>query len=112
LERRELTVLDQWTNFVSVGECPDFLIVILFVAEKNRNVIGIPFDERWCDLRIALSGRRHIQIEYRIHSRVDQQYHLQLLNRQFHPLRVVLQYLFSVLSITEIGVSEPLFPRY
>jgi|AntDeeMinimDraft_4_1070355.scaffolds.fasta_scaffold00025_51 hypothetical protein len=38
-------MLNQWTNIVSTGKSPNFLVVIPFVTEKDLNTLGIAFDQ-------------------------------------------------------------------
>lgn len=52
MERRELTLLDEWTNLAFVGECPNLLVIIGFVSEKNTDFVGNAFDESRPELRI------------------------------------------------------------
>lgn len=50
------------------------------ISKENRNVVGIPLDERWSGLRIVLSSRL-VQVKNRVRSRIDQQCNFQQLNR-------------------------------
>jgi hypothetical protein len=64
-------------------------IIVSLVAEEDRYFIHIPLDERWRNLRVAFSGRRHVEIEDGIRFRIHKKCEFQLLDRQLRPLRVV-----------------------
>ena len=60
MEWRELTMLNQWPNLMLPGKSPDFLVVVALVTEQNINIPGIALDQRWSDLAIVFSCRRHV----------------------------------------------------
>ncbi|AHG05668.1 hypothetical protein HALDL1_00295 (plasmid) [Halobacterium sp. DL1] len=82
-------MLNQWPNLVVTGKSSDLLVVVAFVTEQNVDGLGVAFDQRWSDLTIVFSCRRHVQIENCVHFRIYQQRHFELLNREFSPFRVM-----------------------
>jgi len=85
----ELTVLDQWANFVLIGKLSNFLVVVALVTEQNFNSLRVALDQRRSNLAIVFSCRRHMEIENGVLLRIDQQRHFELLNREFGAFRVV-----------------------
>jgi hypothetical protein len=91
-------MLDQWPNLVLPGKSPDFLIVVSLVTEQNVDILGVALDQRWSDLAIVFPSRRHVYIKDRVYLRIDQQRHLELLNREFGAFRVVFRSVTAVKS--------------
>ena len=89
VERCELTMFNQWANLVFTSKPSDLLVVVPLVIEQNIDTLGIALDQRRSDLAIVFSCRRHVSVEDRIHLRIDQQCHFELLNRKFSLFGVV-----------------------
>jgi hypothetical protein len=67
----ELTVGDQWANFVLMGESFYFLVVVAFVTEQNTNSLSVALDQRWSNLAIMPSYRYQMKIENCVDLRID-----------------------------------------
>jgi hypothetical protein len=80
VERRKFSVFDEGTNTSVTGYRANLLVVASLITEENRYFPGIPLGERRGDLRGMFSGRRHVEIEDSIRSRLYEQCDFQLLN--------------------------------
>lgn len=83
-------MFNERTTIVLTGQPSNLLIVITLVTKQNFDFSCVTVDKRWRDLRVVFSSRRHVQIEDRVRSCIDQQRDFQPLNRQLRPLCVVL----------------------
>lgn len=89
MKRRELSMLDEWTNLVFAGKCPGGLVVMALVSEEYADLLWVAVDERQGHLAVVFSCR-DVYVEDCVHLRTDQQRYFELLNRQLGAVRILL----------------------
>lgn len=65
-------MLDERANVHLTAERANLLVVVSVATEEDCYLTGVSLDERRRDLRVVSSGRRHVQLEDFIRSRVHE----------------------------------------